>query len=52
MATSAAYGLLGKKAPPFVVVQAMTVTRSNLVQAYQESLHRKPPASVIRALGK
>jgi ribose transport system substrate-binding protein len=52
MATSAAYGLLGKKAPAFVVVPALTVTKSNLVQGYRESLHRDPPASVLNALGK
>ena len=32
MARSAAYGLLGKEAPPFVVAPAMTITRSNLVR--------------------
>jgi ribose transport system substrate-binding protein len=52
MATSAAYGLLGKKAPAFVVVPALTITRANLVQGYRESLHRDPPASVMKALGK
>jgi ribose transport system substrate-binding protein len=52
MAKSAAYGLLGKKAPAFVVVPAMTITRSNLVQGYRESLHRNPPASVMKALGR
>jgi ribose transport system substrate-binding protein len=51
MATSAAYGLLGKTAPPFVVGPAMTVTRKNLVQAYRTSLHRSPPRSVAKALG-
>jgi ribose transport system substrate-binding protein len=50
LATSAAYGLLGKPAPPFVVVPALTITRSNLVQGYRESLHRDPPASVLEAL--
>jgi ribose transport system substrate-binding protein len=52
MAKSAAYGLLDKKAPRFVVVPAMTITKSNLVQGYRESLHRDPPASVMKALGK
>ena len=52
MARSAAYGLLGKRAPPFVTVPALTITRSNLVQGYRESLHRSPPASVMKALGK
>ena len=50
MARSAAYGLVGKDAPPFVVAPAMTITRSNLVEGYQESLHRDPPGSVMEAL--
>jgi ribose transport system substrate-binding protein len=52
MATSAAYGLLGKKAPAFIVAPAMTITRSTLVQGYRASLHRDPPASVLKALGQ
>jgi ribose transport system substrate-binding protein len=51
MATSAAYGLLGKDAPPFVIAPAMTITRSNLVEGYHQSLNRDPPASVMDALG-
>ena len=52
MATSAAYGLLGKRAPPFVIVPALTITRSNLVEGYRASLNRDPPASVMKALGR
>jgi ribose transport system substrate-binding protein len=52
MAVSGAYGLLGKEAPAFVVAPAMTITRSNLVAGYRESLHRDPPASVMKALGE
>jgi ribose transport system substrate-binding protein len=51
MAKSAAYGLLNKKAPAFVVVPAMTITKSNLVDGYRQSLHREPPPSVMKALG-
>ena len=51
MARAAAYGLLGKPAPPFVIVPALTVTRANLITGYRESLHRAPPASVLKALG-
>jgi ribose transport system substrate-binding protein len=50
MAKSAAYGLLGKQAPPFVVVPSLTITRSNLVEGYRQSLRREPPASVLKAL--
>lgn len=52
MAKSAAYGLLGKPAPPFVIVPSLTITRSNLVEGYRESLGRDPPASVMKALGE
>jgi ribose transport system substrate-binding protein len=52
MATSAAYGLLGKEAPAFVIAPAMTITRSTLAQGYRASLHRDPPASVLKALGQ
>ena len=50
MAKSAAYGLLVKRAPPFVIGPALTITRSNLLQGYRESLHRSPPASLVKAL--
>jgi ribose transport system substrate-binding protein len=49
MATAGAYGLLGKEAPPFIVAPALTVTKANVAQAWQTSLHRDPPASVVQA---
>jgi ribose transport system substrate-binding protein len=49
MAKAAAYGILGKKAPPFVVATATTVTKANLAQGYEESLHAAPPKSVADA---
>ncbi len=49
MAKSAAYGLLNKKAPPFIVAPATTVTKDNLTQGYEESLHQAPPKSVVDA---
>jgi ribose transport system substrate-binding protein len=52
MARAAAYGILGKKAPAFVVAPAITITKQNLVAGYRESLHRAPPKSVLQALGK
>jgi ribose transport system substrate-binding protein len=52
MAKCAAYGLLGKRAPPFVIVPALTVTRSNLVDGYRASLNRDPPSSVMQALDR
>jgi ribose transport system substrate-binding protein len=52
MAKAAGYGILGKKAPAFVVAPAITITKANLVQGYHDSLHRAPPKSVMKALGK
>jgi ribose transport system substrate-binding protein len=49
MARAAAYGLLDKQAPPFVVAPATTVTKDNLDQGYQDSLHQAPPKSVQEA---
>jgi ribose transport system substrate-binding protein len=49
MAVAAAYGLLGKPAPAFVVAPATTVTKDGLAKGYQESLHRAPPQSVTDA---
>ena len=51
MATAAGYGLLGRPAPAFVVVPALTITRANLAAGYRASLNRAPPASVGKALG-
>ena len=51
MAKSAAYGILGKKAPEFLVAPVVTVTKDNLEQGYQESLNEDPPQAVLDALG-
>jgi ribose transport system substrate-binding protein len=50
MAIVAGYGLLGKKAPAFLVAPALTITRENLAEGYRESLNREPPQSVLDAL--
>ncbi|HEY1943884.1 MAG TPA: substrate-binding domain-containing protein [Roseiarcus sp.] len=49
MATAAGYGLVGKAAPPFVVAPVLTVTKANVAQGWQESLHRDAPKSVLDA---
>ena len=49
MATAAAYGLLGKDAPSFVVAPAMTVTKANVKEGWMESLHREAPKTVLDA---
>ena len=52
MATVAARKLLGMKNPPYVTVGLVKVTKANLVQGWHESLHRDPPAQVLKALGR
>jgi ribose transport system substrate-binding protein len=49
MARAAAYGLLGKQAPAFVVVPALTVTKENVAEGWQDSLHRDAPQTVLDA---
>lgn len=50
MAISSAYGLLDKEAPPFIVAPAVTVTKDNLTEGYEDSLHQAPPKSVAAAV--
>jgi len=52
MAKMAAYKLLGKEAPQFVVVDLMKVKKDNLLEAWQEALNMNPPEDVMKALGK
>jgi ribose transport system substrate-binding protein len=51
MAKAAAYGILGKKAPEFLVAPVVTVTKDNLEEGYQESLNEAPPQAVLEAAG-
>jgi ribose transport system substrate-binding protein len=50
LAKEAGYAILGKAAPAFSEVGSITVTKSNIVQAYEESLHTSPSALVLEAL--
>jgi ribose transport system substrate-binding protein len=49
MADAAGYGLLNKPAPAFVVAPVLTVTKANVAEGWQESLHRDAPKSVLDA---
>lgn len=49
MAAAGMKSLLGQQAPAFVVAPALTVTRENLSQGWQDSLHRDAPQSVLDA---
>ncbi|RWX36659.1 substrate-binding domain-containing protein [Rhizobium leguminosarum] len=46
----AGYGLLGKKAPDYVVLPPLAVTRENLLESWKLTYHSEPPASLINAL--
>jgi ribose transport system substrate-binding protein len=50
-ATLAGYGLLGKKAPPYVAVNALPVTPSNLAAAWKTVYHQGLPPKVVEAEG-
>jgi ribose transport system substrate-binding protein len=50
MATAAGYGLLGKPAPAFIVAPVLTITKDNIAQGWEESLHRQAPKSILDAL--
>ena len=45
----AGYGLLGKTAPPYVALNALPVTETNVLQAWQTVYHAAPPASLSGA---
>lgn len=49
MARASAYGLLGRRAPAFLVAPALTVTKDTIAQGYRASLHQSPPADVLAA---
>jgi ribose transport system substrate-binding protein len=50
-ATLAGYGLLNKKAPPYVAVNALPVTPQNLATAWQTVYHQGLPPKVVKAEG-
>jgi ribose transport system substrate-binding protein len=47
-----AYGLLGKKAPAFVIVPAIKVTKANVVEGWRQSLHIDPPKEIMDLVSK
>jgi ribose transport system substrate-binding protein len=44
-----AYALLGKKAPPYVALNALPVTKANLMDAWQTVYHSPAPSKVQEA---
>lgn len=45
-ARAAALGLIGEKVPPFLAVDAIAVTKSDVKEGWNRSLRRDPPASL------
>jgi ribose transport system substrate-binding protein len=45
----AAYGLLGKEAPPYVALPALPVSRASVLEAWESVYHKPPPATLIEA---
>lgn len=52
MARMAAYELLGKDAPSFVVVDLIKVTKDNIVESWNKALNLDPPQDILDALAK
>jgi len=46
----AAYGLLGKKAPVYVALPALPVTRTNLVDAWKTVYHADAPKNIVESM--
>jgi len=49
MAAVGLKSLLGEETPPFIVAPALTVTKGNVAQGWQDSLNRQAPQSVLDA---
>ena len=47
----AAFGLLGKEAPPYVALNALPVTKDNILEAWETVYHAPPPDELVAAAG-
>lgn len=45
----AAYALIGKEAPPYVALNALPVSKENVLQAWEDVYHQPPPAELAGA---
>lgn len=52
MARLAAYKILGKEAPQFVVSGLTKMKKNNMEETWQQSLNKKPSNDILKALGK
>lgn len=51
-ANLAAYSLLGKAAPKYVALNALPVSKDNILEAWNTVYHQDPPAELKKAAGK
>jgi len=49
-AKAAALGAIGESLPPFLAVNALTVTKDTVKEGWNASLHRDPPQSLVDAM--
>jgi len=49
MAAIGLKSLLDEETPPFIVAPALTVTKANVIEGWQDSLNRQAPSSVLDA---
>lgn len=52
LAAEIGYSLINKPVPPYIQVPAVPVARANLLEAYAQSYHAKPPPEVTQAMGQ
>lgn len=52
MAKIAAMDILGEEAPAYVLSGTVSMTKDNMVEAWNQSLHKDPDASVLKIIGK
>jgi ribose transport system substrate-binding protein len=45
----AAYGLLGKEAPPYVALSALPVSKVSVLEAWESVYHKPPPDELVEA---
>ena len=52
MAKIAALDILGEEAPAYVLSGTVSMTKDNMVEAWNQSLNKDPDASVMEMIGK
>lgn len=52
MVKLAALSILGEEAPPYVVCDTVSMTKDNMIEAWNASLNRNPDENIVKILGK